>query len=464
MQRKSKIFVTKETQGISVDLKQSFKHLKTEFSNKKQIVLIAVLLIFASSFVSASLVISTGDSGISSSARLEFANATELDKYNVNYNLVNQIPDPAEPGKYVDLRWKIENFGSDDAEDVIVELLPEYPFSLDPGVSTQQKIGKVWGRQIGEEGVIVYYKVRVDKNAIEGDNKIKLRYSLTGGKYWIVLDPFNVRIQSQDPILAIDDVISTPTSIKPGETATVIVKLRNLAGAYLKDIKVKFDLTDVDFAPIGSANEKTIRNIEADAVEEVEFKLMANPDADSGLVKVPLTVDYLDSSGDSHSKENTLGLVIGGEPDLMTAIDSTEIKTSGETGNIIVKFTNKGLTDVKLLNIVLKETNDFSIVSNDQEYIGNIDSDDYETAEFKLNVKKTEKEIIDIPVEFEYMDANNNGYKERVNLELKLYSKKEAQKLGLEEKSNVLGIVIVIVIVGAGLFFYIRYRKKKSAK
>ena len=66
---------------------------------------------------------------------------TKLSKYaDVRVSFVNQEPDPAEPGKYVDVRFKFENNGSDQAKDVVIELLPEYPFSLDPGKSAIKKL------------------------------------------------------------------------------------------------------------------------------------------------------------------------------------------------------------------------------------------------------------------------------------------------------------------------------------
>jgi len=49
---------------------------------------------------------------------------------NLKVTFVSQTPDPVEPGKVVEIRWKIENIGSAAAEDVMFELLPEYPFSL----------------------------------------------------------------------------------------------------------------------------------------------------------------------------------------------------------------------------------------------------------------------------------------------------------------------------------------------
>ena len=57
--------------------------------------------------------------------------------------MINQIPDPAEPGKYVDLRFKFENNGSKAAENVEAEILPQYPFSLDPGTSAVKSLGSI---------------------------------------------------------------------------------------------------------------------------------------------------------------------------------------------------------------------------------------------------------------------------------------------------------------------------------
>ena len=425
-------------------------------------IIIGILMLVLISIVSASLVIST-DSGITAGTNIKFANATELDKYNVAYNLVNQIPDPAEPGKYVELRWKIENFGSKNAEDVIVELLPEYPFSLDPGESAVQKVGSVWGRQIGEQGVMIYYKLRVDKDAVEGNNQIKLRYSLDNGKSWFTLEPFNVRIITQDAILGIESISSSPDPIKPGTTSTVKIKIRNLADSLLKDIKIRLVIDGVPFAPIGSTNEKTIKNLNSGEVKDVEFNLMAEPSADSNVYKVPLRIDYLDWSGNRYLRNGTIGLVIGGEPDLLVGVDSSEIISSGKTGKVVIKFTNKGLTNIKLLYIKLEQSNDYTIISNAEEYIGNIDSDDYETSEFSLYVKKTSKESIPLKMEINYKDSNNNDYKKEVDVELKLYTKTETQKFGLQKKSKTLGIIITLVIIGVGLFVYIKYRKKRKS-
>jgi len=98
--------------------------------------------------------------------------------YDISVNLINQEPDPAEPGKYVDVRIKFDNNGTGEARDVDVEILPEYPFSLDPGRHAVRSIGILQSRQRGDVGVIVKYRLRGDKNAVEGENELKVRYRI----------------------------------------------------------------------------------------------------------------------------------------------------------------------------------------------------------------------------------------------------------------------------------------------
>ena len=50
-----------------------------------------------------------------------------------------QDPDPVEPGKEVEVSFKIENNGTI-ANDVTFEILPDYPFSLVPGESASKAL------------------------------------------------------------------------------------------------------------------------------------------------------------------------------------------------------------------------------------------------------------------------------------------------------------------------------------
>ena len=93
----------------------------------------------------------------------------------IEVTLINQEPDPAEPGNYVDARFKLDNNGSEEARNVEIEILPQYPFSLDPGREALRSAGTLQSMQRGDVGVIAKYRLRIDKNAVEGENGIKIR-------------------------------------------------------------------------------------------------------------------------------------------------------------------------------------------------------------------------------------------------------------------------------------------------
>ncbi len=398
------------------------------------------------------------------------------DWINMNITFINQRPDPVEPGQYVELRFKFENKGSENAENVVVELLPEYPFSLNPGDSTLKYIGSLHGRQIGKIGTIVKYRLKVDETAVEGENEIELRYKITKAGYpanWIKLDPFTIDIQTHDAIIAIKEVKSVPKEFIPGQSGLLTISLKNMADSVLKDIKIRLEVsttnvlttsvatTDYPFSPIGSTNEKTIETLRAKKSTDIEFNLVADPDADANVYKVPLTIEYSDELGTNYTKNLIIGLIIGGEPDLAINLEDSTITASGMKGTVTIKFVNKGTNDIKFGYVKLKESDEYEILSPSEDYIGSIDSDDYETVDFDLYVDSKESVLL-LPLIIEYKDANNKEYTKEIKIPLKLYSSTQAKKYGAKNQNSKVGIIIIVIIVGAGLFFY--WRKKKKGK
>ena len=92
----------------------------------------------------------------------------------IKVTLISQDPDPVAPNDVVEARFKIENGGAATSNDVFMQILPEYPFSLYSGDAVQD-IGKLRAGQTGADAIIVRYKLKVDKYAQKGDNEIKFQ-------------------------------------------------------------------------------------------------------------------------------------------------------------------------------------------------------------------------------------------------------------------------------------------------
>ncbi len=376
-------------------------------------------------------------------------------------SLISQDPDPAEPGEYVEVRWKVINNGTKDAEDVVFELLLGYPFSLDPGESAIKNVGNVWGLQRGEKGIILYYKIKVDEDAVEGENEIKLKAYMKGN--FSRTFNFTIRVQTVDAALGIYSAVTDPGIIVPGEESKIEITLKNLADSVMKDITLKLDLSsdDLPFVPIGDSTEKRIKHLKPGEEEKVEFNVAALANADSQIYKIPISLTYYDELGEKYIKDDLIGVIVGATPDLLVQIDSSTIFKEKSTGEITVKIVNKGLIDVKFLTISIDSAEDYDVLSASEIYVGSVDSDDYETADFKLYVKDSVDKKVVIPITVKYMDANNNKYTEKHDLMLDL---KSASMIAGKGDGSLGTIAIVLLIVGIAYYFYKHRRKRRNKK
>lgn len=68
--------------------------------------------------------------------------------------LLSQDPDPVEPGQVVKVKFKIENEGAETKEEVIVKILPKFPFTVYNDV-TEKNIGKLRGGKLGRTRLLL---------------------------------------------------------------------------------------------------------------------------------------------------------------------------------------------------------------------------------------------------------------------------------------------------------------------
>jgi hypothetical protein len=378
----------------------------------------------------------------------------------IKVSLISQEPDPGSPGELMDVRFKVENIGDSVADNINFQFIEEYPF-LVYNKEVQQNLGSLQGMQKDEEGIIVLYKLKIDENAVEGSYNTSIRYKI-GNSDWITVKDFPIRVRTRDLVLSVESIESSPKSISPGENFELSLELRNNADSLIRDIKVKLGLSDPDIpiAPSDSIAEKQIYQISSDTGKFMKFNLVAMPDAKGGIYKIPINLSYTDETGVSYSKSDIISLKIASTPDLLVTIESSEIKAKVKSGKVSIKIVNRGLTNIKLLSAKLSETKDFEIVSQPEVYVGNIDSDDYETVDYTLNVKSYDSTIT-LPIELKYKDATNQEQNQKINLILKTYSQ---SRLASTLSGIFSGLVIIVIIVGIGLGirWLLKRRKKKQ--
>ena len=382
---------------------------------------------------------------------------------NILVSLSKQEPDPVEPGGQIELSFKLDNNGTA-AENLMFEILPEYPFSLMPGESASKSIGVLGASQYGRQSFIIKYKLKVAPDAPDGSLQIKVRYKIDNYDAWTTIDNFRLRVQTHDAILSAEKILTMPPVTPPGEKTKLRIELRNYASSLLKDVKVSLDLSNagtatIPFAPIGSTNEKVILYIEPLATVPLEFELLVDSDSASKAYRIPLILKYSDSLNKNYSRSNIITIVVGDKPNLDVALERTDVYTSGSTGGVVLRLVNRGNPDIKFLNVKVLPSSNATVVGADEVYIGKLDSDDFSTAEFKIYV--TGKNSVKIPVQLEYKDTNNNNYKENAEVELKLYSSSEAKNFGVRQSNSLAWTIVLIVALGIGYYLYRRSKRNK---
>lgn len=376
--------------------------------------------------------------------------------------LLNQDPDPVEPGGIVELRFQMENKGGGAVEDVIVAIQPDYPFSLRPGDDAEISLGTIEGYTRGKDIRAFDYKLIVDPGAVEGEHEIVIRYR-TGAGVWMgawVEKTFKVNVRIVGANVAITKIESDPKEFTPGEEGILSVEVKNFGDTSVKDITLGLDFSDagLPLAPIGTSSEQKADLLRQKGMVTFTYHIIAYPDAASRIYKVPASLTFYGQSGSQFSKNDVIAIIVGAAPKLQLTIEDTDVLQAGKAGDVTVRISNKGVNDVKFLTARIKGEGGITIIGADNQYVGGVDSDDFELVTFKVYVERGVKQAV-LPLELEYRDANNHAYAVVERLELPLYSSSELRRFGLK-KQSAWPVIIVLIAIAGGTFWWRRKRKK----
>jgi len=378
----------------------------------------------------------------------------------IYFSVAKYEPFPAEAGQYLDIWLKVENTGTDASDSVILELLPAFPFSLETG-NAVNSLGTVPAGSTE----LVKYRVKVDEKATSGDNILKVRYQPYPFSEWVTKD-ITITIQVHDAVLSITGISSA--EMAPGNTRIITVSLENLADTYLRDISTSFDFSSatLPFATIDSINEKRIVSMPSKGKANVSFDIITSPDAISGVYKVPITLNYSDTTNKKYSRDYLLGFVVNSRPDFEVSIQKYDFITEGSTGTMTISISNTGPSAIKFMSMDLLPSENYEIIGEKSIYLGNLNPDDYQTGAFKIYVKSGATNggnTVPLKMLLKYRDGLNNLYSKDMTLDMRIYTSSELNTYGLAPAS---GTNTTIYLILAAIVIYYLYRKyyKKKAK
>ena len=262
--------------------------------------------------------------------------------------------------------------------------------------------------------------------------------------------------------IRIDSVSMNPESIAPGETSEILITLKNNADIDIEDVSVNLDLTNVPFAPFESGSDFFTNEIQESKSKTAEFKVVALNDAKSGIYKIPIKISYIEDNV-AKTQSSLISIMINSQPIIEVSVDDG-LLLKGKENKVTFKIVNKGLADAKFLEIETKGSTSYSILSAEKVYVGDVDSDDFQTVDYQIFFNQNSLNRLDIPVTIKYKDVANKEYTQEFNPTLKVYTLEQAQNLGLIAKSNTTSYIVGVVILIIIFFVYRWFRRRRKRK
>lgn len=263
--------------------------------------------------------------------------------------------------------------------------------------------------------------------------------------------------------LIIESVTSDTSELTPGDITEIEISLKNNEDVDIEKLSINIDLTNLPFAPFDSSTEFSIDEIRENKIKNARFKLIVLNDAQPMIYKIPIKISYREEdSSELITKTSLISLKVESKP-ILGVNKEDNLLLKGEVNEIGVKVINKGLSNINFLEIEIQPSNNFQLLSPNKIYIGDLDSDDFDSVSFKIFIQENSPNKINIPLIIKYEDSLNKEYDENVDLQVDVYERKKAIELGLIKRSYTKEIIIFVIILIVFYFLY-KYIKKKLKK
>lgn len=272
---------------------------------------------------------------------------------------------------------------------------------------------------------------------------------------------FSLAFTSLASALTMGDVTTSPNVVAPGGSLTIEMDLENNGDVDIKDISASLDLTQVPFAPYNSASEYSIDEIKDGRTKSVLFKVIVLNDATSGIYKIPAHITYSEESI-IKTKNSLVSVTVNSAPIIDASLEEGLLLKEKEN-KVSIKIVNKGLSNAKFLEVEIGGGS-YTVLSPKNVYIGDIDSNDFDSVEFNIFFKDSASSTITLPITVRYKDSLNKEYSEDFSLQAKVYTTDQAIQLGLLTKNNTTLYILVIVILIIIWIIYRRIKKRRKLK
>lgn len=374
--------------------------------------------------------------------------ATAQSSNEITVQKMTAEPSPLKIGQYAEIRFKVTNNMDEDFDNVTVRFEEEYPFTVDPDNE------KRWGIASFEQGDSYEFRlqVRVDPNAVQRDEELKIRVD-TGDSTTNARLP--VELKADDDGLVISDV-EFPSDVGAGTARQMNITLENTANAYFRNIELGLNPGQQTPVVVSGTSTERVSSMAPDQTRTLSYTLNVDEAAENGVYSIPISLNYENEAGASISRSASTGIVIGGRPNIDVGLNNDGAVNAGSTGEVNFRFVNRGEGTAKFVQVEVMDGEGYTIRSGSSVYLGDMSSDDYQTASTEIYANST-ADSVTVPVQVTYQEnGQEQTFTEDVNVNV--LTAEERSLYNTSSGSPVLPIVVVLLIAVAGIYYWRKRR------
>ncbi len=264
---------------------------------------------------------------------------------------------------------------------------------------------------------------------------------------------------TESPNLIIKSTNYDPSPAEPGKYVDVWIVVQNLGNKKIQRSWLKIKPEYPFSLNPGETGIEEVALIPAGREELMEYRLRVDDQAIEGTYDFDVVLCETPTC-EIELRKTSIDIAVrtGGKPKLEIGLESSTVFLPETLGEITISAVNKGKLGIKFLTIEVMDSEEYELISPARVYLGELDSDDFETEDFRVYTHSSTG-IINVPVKVEYSDENFKEYTSIENIEFKVFSEKDAKNIGLvsTKKTGKYFALAAIIL----LAFLYRRRKKK---
>jgi hypothetical protein len=371
-----------------------------------------------------------------------------LDAPALSASLSQQIPYPAQPGEEVTLLIKTTNHGDEPAENVIWYLNVQEPFELKETEKATQTLPEL---RCGETANTEYY-LTVDPDARSGEYTLDLNITYSGEFDRRTLTTkskveLTIRVMGHPDLVLLDADIP---EVDPKSEFVANFSIKNVGTGPAKNVKVYFKNQTSILPKMSMYYIDTVAPGATVFIESGFFVDTTTPSQHP----LPIAIHYENEThGAAPVQEYSVLVPVSSGNTLFIYLDSQDYLVGSAVGDITIGIANRGLARAKHVVLTIADGDQFKLIDTDTRYIGDIESDDYDTVDFKILPESSDCRNVTLDVS--YADDYGNTYSVATELPIKVYTSDEMKAIA-PAGGGYTGIIIVALVL---LLVYV-FRKR----